>query len=105
MQSYDSLSPNLWVAPSAQVSVAYSFERAAYDQVRRQHVVSGTWQISGEQAVAARWVEDGGGYYRLSYRRSLARAMDAFGVYSSDPYEPRRFDLKLVWTLAALPPR
>jgi hypothetical protein len=29
--------------------------------------------------------------------------MDAFGVYSSDPWEPRRFDLKFVWTLSALP--
>ena len=84
-QTYDSLSPNLWLAPSPHVSFAYSFERATYDQVRRQHVVSGTWQISGEQAVAARWVEDGGGYYRLSYRRTLAQSMDAFGVYSSDP--------------------
>ena len=69
-QTYDSLSPNLWLAPSPHVSFAYSFERATYDQVRRQHVVSGTWQINGSQAVAARWVEDGGGYYRLSYRRS-----------------------------------
>jgi hypothetical protein len=104
-QSYDSLSPSLWLVPTSQLSVAYSFERATYDQVRRQHVVSGTWQISGEQSLAARWVEDGGGYYRVSYRRSLARSMDAFGVYSSDPYEPRRFDVKLVWTLSALPQR
>ena len=35
-----------------------------------QHVVSGTWQITGAQALAARWVDDDGGYYRLSYRRS-----------------------------------
>ena len=63
---------------------------------------SGTWQIGAAQALAARWVEDDGGYYRLSYRRSLLESMDAFGVYSSDPYEPRRFDLKLVWTLSAL---
>lgn len=104
-QSYDSLAPNLWLAPSSHLSFAYSFERATYDLVRRQHVVSGTWQISAAQALAARWVEDGGGYYRFSYRRSLAPAMDAFGVYSSDPFEPRRFDLKLVWTLSALPPR
>jgi hypothetical protein len=104
-QAYDTLAPNLWLSPNPHLSVAYSFERATYDLVRRQHVVSGTWQIGPAQSLAARWVEDGGGYYRLSYRRSLARAMDAFGVYSSDPYEPRRFDLKLVWTLSALPPR
>jgi hypothetical protein len=104
-QAYDTLAPNLWLAPNPHLSVAYSFERATYDLVRRQHVVSGTWQIDPAQSLAARWVEDGGGYYRLSYRRSLARAMDAFGVYSSDPYEPRRFDLKLVWTLSALPQR
>jgi hypothetical protein len=104
-QTYDTLSPNLWLSPNPHLSVAYSFERATYDLVRRQHVLSGTWQISAEQSLAARFVEDNGGYYRLSYRRSLARAMDAFGVYSSDPWEPRRFDLKFVWTLSALPQR
>ena len=104
-QTYDTLSPNLWLSPNSHLSVAYSFERATYDLVRRQHVLSGTWQISPEQSLAARFVDDGGGYYRLSYRRNLARAMDAFGVYSSDPWEPRRFDLKFVWTLSALPQR
>ena len=65
-------------------------------------MLSGTWQITEAQALAARWVDDDGGYYRLSYRRCLLESMDAFGVYSSDPYEPRRFDLKLVWTLSAV---
>lgn len=105
LQTYDSLSPSLWLAPGAHFSFAYSFERATYDQVRRQHVVSGTWTISGVQSLAARWVEDDGGYYRVSYRRGLARSMDAFGVYTSDPYEPRRLDVKLVWTLSSLQPR
>ncbi len=101
-RTYDSLAPSLWLAPSPHLSVGYSLERATYDQVRLQHVVSGTWQISAAQAVAARWVEDDGGYYRLSYRRSLLESMDAFGVYTSNPYEPRRFDVKLVWTLSAV---
>ena len=101
-QTYDSLAPNLWLAPSPHFSFGYSFERATYDHVRFQHVVSGTWEISAAQAVAARWVDDDGGYYRLSYRRSLLESMDAFGVYSSNPYEPRRFDVKLVWTLSAM---
>ena len=84
-QTYDSLSPNLWLAPSPHFSFAYSFERAAYNQVRRQHVVAGTGRSPRRRPLAARWVDDGGGYYRLSYRRSLAHSMDAFGVYSSDP--------------------
>ena len=40
-QTYDSLAPNLWLAPSPHLSVGYSFERATYDQVRLQHVVVG----------------------------------------------------------------
>lgn len=97
--SYDSLAPTLWVAPSPRVSLSYSFERANYDEVRHQHVLSGTWDISGTQSIAARWVDHDGGYYRVSYRRALKRTLDAFGVYTADPYDPGRFDVKFVWAL------
>jgi hypothetical protein len=100
VQAYDSLAPSLWLAPGSHVSFTYSFERASYDQVRHQHVVSGTWEISGAQALAARWVDDQGGYYRVSYRHALARSVDAFGVYTTDPYDPGRLNVKLVWTLS-----
>jgi hypothetical protein len=96
---YATMSPSLWLAPSPHFSFGYSFERTAYDNVERQHVVSGTWQITGEQALTGRWVEYDGGYYRLSYRRTLGRGIDAFGVYTSDPYEAGQFKAKLVWTL------
>jgi hypothetical protein len=96
---YATISPSLWLAPTPHFSFAYSFERTAYDDVERQHVVSGTWQITGEQALTGRWVEYDGGYYRLSYRRTLGHGVDAFGVYTSDPYEAGRFKAKLVWTL------
>lgn len=98
--SYDSLAPTLWVAPSPRVSLSYSFERANYDEVRHQHVLSGTWEITGTQSLAARFVDHDGGYYRLSYRRTLKRSLDAFGVYTSDPFDPGRFDVKFVWALS-----
>ena len=53
----------------------------------------------GAQSLAARWVDYDGGYYRVSYRRTLAHSVDAFGVYTSDPYAPGRFNVKLVWAL------
>ena len=96
---YATLSPNVWLAPNPHFSVAYSFERAAYDAVQRQHVVSGTWEISAAETLAGRWVDYNGGYYRLSYRRSLNRGVDAYGAYTSDPYNPARLTAKLVWTL------
>ncbi|MCC6990873.1 MAG: hypothetical protein IT181_17835, partial [Acidobacteria bacterium] len=99
-QTYDSVAPTLWVAPNPRVSFTYSFERANYDEVRHQHVLSGTWDIDGAQSLAARWVDQDGGYYRLSYRRTLKRSLDAFGVYTSDPYDPGRFDVKFVWALS-----
>lgn len=102
---YDSLAPSLWLAPNGHLSVTYSFERATYDRVRRQHVVSGTWDISSAQSIAARWVDEAGGYLRLSYRRALAQSMDAFGVYTSDPYDPGRLDVKFVWSLSPLQPQ
>jgi hypothetical protein len=97
-QDYDNLAPSLWLSPTSQFSFAYSFERATQDRVLHQHVVSGTWAISSEQSLAARWVDHDGGYYRVSYRRSLGPGVDAFGVYTSDPYDPGRLNMKVVWS-------
>jgi hypothetical protein len=98
VQEYDSLAPSVWVAPSAKVSLAYSFERANHDEVQHQHVISGTWQMSGTQSVSARVVDYDGAYYRITYRRILAHSIDAFGIYTSDPWQRARFNVKLVWT-------
>lgn len=97
IHDYTSLSPSVWLAPSPHFSFSYSFERAAHDTVQRQHVVSGSWDITAGQSLAARWVEYDGGYYRLSYRRTLAHGIDAFGIYTTDPYDPGRLNVKLVW--------
>jgi hypothetical protein len=101
LQDYDSLTPSFWLAPSSHLSLAYSFERANQDDVQHQHVLSGTWEITEAQSFAARWVEYDGGYCRVSYRRALGHGVDAFGVYTSDPYVPRRLNVKVVWTLLA----
>ncbi len=107
VQSYDSLSPNLWLAPSSHLSVAYSFERATYDQVRASTCVSGTWQISGAQSLAARWVDYDGGYYRLSYRRSArpqrsTRSASTPRIPTSPPLRPEaRLGVDAVRTIAA----
>ena len=99
LQDYDSLSPSFWLAPSSHVSLSYSFERADQEHVQHQHVLSGTWDITADQSFAARWVDYEGDYYRLSYRRALGHGIDAFGVYSSDPYVAGRLNVKVVWTL------
>ena len=99
VHDYANVAPSVWMAPSPHFSLAYSFARAAHDDVQHQHVVSGTWEITGDQSVAARWVEQDGGYYRLSYRRAFTRGLDAVGVYTSEPYDSARFNVKLVWTL------
>jgi hypothetical protein len=101
LQDYDSLTPSFWLAPSAHLTLAYSFERAHQDDVQHQHVLSGAWDITEAHSFAVRWVEYDGGYYRVSYRRALGHGVDAFGVYTSDPYVPRRFNVKVVWTLLA----
>jgi hypothetical protein len=100
VKEYDSIAPSIWLAPNSHFSLAYSFERATHDRTQEQHVVSGTWDITGAQSLNARWVEYDGGYYRVSYRRMLAHGVDAFGVYTSDPYAPGRVNVKLVWTLS-----
>ncbi len=96
---YDSLAPSIWLAPVSRVSFAYSLDRANHDQVRTQHVVSGTWEIDGGQALSARWVDADGGHYRVSYRRMLAHGIDAYSVYTANPYDPGTLNVKLVWTL------
>ena len=96
------LRPSLWVAPTASLSASYSFERATHGDVQHQHVLSGAWQITPGQSVAARWVDYEGGYYKLTYRRALARGVDAVGVYSDDPYEHSSFNVKLIWSRGGL---
>jgi hypothetical protein len=97
-QDYESVAPSLWVAPNPHLSLSYSFERATHYDAQQQHVLSGTWEIDGGQALSARWFEYDGGYYRVSYRRTMGRGVDAYGVYTTDPYDPGRFSVKLVWT-------
>jgi hypothetical protein len=95
---YDSLAPSLWVAPGANVSASYSYERATQGDVQHQHVLAATWQITPIESVAARWADYEGGYYKLTYRRSLARGVDAIGVYTADPYERSSLTVKLIWS-------
>jgi hypothetical protein len=96
---YQNVAPTLWLSPSSHLSVAYSFERAAYDSVQHQHVLSGTWAMTETQAVSARWVQHDGGAYRVSYRRAVARGVDTFAVYTHDREDPGSLNVKLVWTL------
>lgn len=105
LQNYESLAPSLWVAPNSHLSLSYSFERADHYEPQHQHVLSGTWEIDSAQALSARWFDYDGGYYRVSYRRMMARGLDAYGVYTSDPYDPGTVNVKLVWTLLPFPRR
>ena len=104
VQEYASLAPNVWLAPTPHLSLAYSFERAEHDAVRHQHVLTGTWDISEAQALSARWLEDAGGYYRVSYRRTLTGSVDAYGLYTASPYDTGTLNVKFVWTLVAARP-
>ena len=102
-RGYDTLAPSLWVAPKLAPLVCLQLRARHLRPGQHQHVVSGTWDITRGQSLAARWVEHDGGYYRLSYRRALAPSVEAFGVYTSDPYDPGRFDVKVVWAKAPVP--
>jgi hypothetical protein len=104
-RDYESLSPSLWVAPSSHLSLSYSFERAEHYDAQHQHVVTGTWEIDAAQALSARWFDYDGGYYRVSYRRMMGRGLDAYGVYTTDPYDSGSLNVKLVWTLLPFPRR
>jgi hypothetical protein len=96
---YQNVAPTLWLLPSSHLSLAYSFERAEYERVQHQHVLSGTWAVTEAQALSARWVQHNGGEYRLSYRRTVARGIDTFAVYAYDRQDPGSLNVKLVWTL------
>jgi hypothetical protein len=104
-QDYQTLAPSLWVAPNSHLSLSYSFEHADHYEAQRQHVLTGTWEIDSAQALSARWFDYDGGYYRVSYRRMMARGLDAYGVYTTDPYRPGTLNVKLVWTLLPFPHR
>jgi len=96
----ESIAPSLWAAPGSHLSLAYSFG----GPITRMSGCSTSSRAPGRSTQNRRFLRAGrtttGGYYRVSYRRTLAERVDALGVYTTDPHDPGTFNVKLVWTLS-----
>lgn len=96
---YSDLSPSFWLKPTRRTYLRYSFERTESFEASTQNVFSLAWEISPEQTLSARWVQFGGQFYRLAYRRQVRRGVDIYAVYNKEPGVHDRFVLKLVRSL------
>ena len=79
-EDYGNVSPSFWLAPSQRFSLSYSYERTDYFGLAQQQILSGSFDITSEQAISGRWFHYERSYYRLAYRRVVARGADAFVV-------------------------
>jgi hypothetical protein len=98
--AYANVAPSIWLVPSPHFSLTYSYERARSYGLQDQSVLTGSWDITSQQAISARWVQfDGSHYYRLAYRRVVRRGVDAFVIYDNEAYTSDSLHVKLVWSL------
>jgi hypothetical protein len=98
---YADLAPYVWWKPSPAATLSYSYERAVSFGTTRQGVLSLSWDLSPQQSVGLRWVDyQGKGYWRVAFRRAVARGMDIYALFTKDPDSPHRVMVKLVHTLS-----
>jgi len=97
---YNDFTPYAWLKPTATTSLTYSFERADYFGQTEQHILSASWDLTGQDSISGRWVQyNDDPFYRLAYRRVMRRGIDVFAVFNDEPNLDQQFIAKLVWTL------
>lgn len=96
---YEDVAPNIWIKPTLQTAVDYSYERATSFDVAEQHILSLAWHPSSEQTLGLRFVEYGQPFYRVTYQRVVRKGVDVFAVFDREPGRPDQLVTKLVWTM------
>ncbi|MBW3622437.1 MAG: hypothetical protein KY468_03395 [Armatimonadetes bacterium] len=96
---YSNLSPNFWVRPRKNLYLSYSYEHAYSFGDYRQQIMSLSWEMTPEQSLSFRWVNNTGGAYRLAYRKAVRRGIDVYAVYRKDPGSRGGLSVKLLRAL------
>lgn len=97
---YEYISGNLWLRPTATMTINVATERLESFGIFEQTIVSGSWDITSQTNLAARYVRaDGSEYKRIAFRRTVNKGMDLFFVYNKDPFSDHEVSIKLLWVL------
>jgi len=101
---YNYLSAYAWVRPISEIYLSLSYEQTDSYGIYRQTIFTGSWEITPEDSLGARYIfyksDDGtDDYFRVTYGRKARKGLDIFVVYDKDPYSDEQYSLKLVYTL------
>ncbi|UCE47924.1 MAG: hypothetical protein JSW47_20290, partial [Phycisphaerales bacterium] len=100
---YEYVSVYAWWKPINEVYLNLSSERTDSFGIFKQTIVGGSWQITPEDSLGARYIfsdsdysdED---YFRVAYGRKARKGVDIFMVYDKDPFNDTAFSIKVVCT-------
>jgi hypothetical protein len=100
---YDYWSAYSWWRPVNPVYLNLSYEQTDSFGTSEQVVVVGSWEITPENSLGARYIyyddEDGDEeYFRIAYGRKARKGFDIFVVYNKEPFLDEQYSIKFVMT-------
>ncbi len=101
--SYEYYAAYGWLRPVDPVYLSLSAERTESFGTFDQLVLVGSWSITPEHSVAARYIyseddNDDDQFYRLAYGYRPRKGLDIFAVYDDDTIKDAEYSIKLVKT-------
>ena len=97
---YEYVSGYGWLRPTTTSIINVASERLDNFGIFKQTIVSGSWDITPQSSVVARYiVADGPDYKRIAFRRTVRNGMDLFVVYNKEPFSDEELSIKLLWVL------
>ncbi|MFC1760899.1 carbohydrate binding family 9 domain-containing protein [Planctomycetota bacterium] len=102
---YEYVSAYAWWRPINEVHLSVSNEHTYSFGYFNQTVLVGSWNITPEDSLAARYIITGGDYsdsdegsLRVAYGRKARKGLDIFMVYNKEPLNDAEYSIKLVLT-------
>ena len=100
---YDYKAVYAWVRPVQELYLKLSHEMTEIFGDFKQTVINGSWEITPEDSLGARYIyfhDDftTDEYIRLAYGRKVRRGFDLFVVYDKDPFRAEQYSVKVVKT-------
>ena len=99
---YQHAKVHAWLRPVSVLLLESSYEITEIFGTYKQAIVNGSWEITPENSLSARYIyyEDdyvSDNYYRVAYGRKARNGLDVFVVYDNDPYLAEQYSIKLVY--------
>jgi hypothetical protein len=100
---YQYWSAYAWVRPIRAVYLKLSHERTDSFGVFRQSIVLGSWEITPEDSLGARYIrfesdDRRENFIRVAYGRRVRKGLDIFFVYNNEPTIDDQYSIKFVFT-------